>query len=395
MKKVLVVIAIILILAGVGCFFVWQKVSSFFVLPNVNTAAGQQEDQLNALIEARRNEALAADDSDPFGEDGIVKILFIGLDNRIGETNGHCDAIQMIEVNKNKKTVTITAVPRGTYSPLPGTGHLPTDYYVSKSCEVGGLDYGVKQIEKILGQRADYLVFVGFSQAIGIFRQLDLPAEETMQWLRLRQGYAIGEPQRARNHSTFIQQMMIKFSPQLSSKANLPLGYLLFKLVHTDLTFNQGYQLAQAMIDIDLSNHPERIQLLMRPAYDVQDIKYNPETLNENISSLIKPIADIIPEGAYSGETEEASQQRILDNINKSLDDPEFISWAFNNYLWLQIADNNQRENIHYIILEKYISGIDDKAECNRVIADYIIEMEDLGQNEWSGKGKDLLKNNI
>jgi anionic cell wall polymer biosynthesis LytR-Cps2A-Psr (LCP) family protein len=392
MKKVIIIIAIILILAGIGCFFAWQKVASFFALYGEANANKKQEQQIQAMIDELRKQSLTGAETDLFGEDGIVKILFIGLDNRIGETNGHCDAIQLIEINKIKQKVTITAVPRGTYSPLPGTGHKPTDYYVSKACEVGGLDYGVKQIEKILGQKADYLVFIGFSQAMGIFRQLDLPAEETMQWLRLRQGYAIGEPQRAKNHSTFIKQMMIKFTPQLNSKTNLTLGYLLFKLVRTDLTFNQGLKLAEEMVKIDLPNNPDRIQLLMRPAYDVKDISYAPEELNENMYKLLKPIVGIIPEGAYSGETLESSQKRLLDSIQNGLEDPEFIRWAFSNYVWLQIEDETERENEHFEILQKYVALLTDANEKNLVITDYIIEMEDLGKADWAQKGKEILK---
>jgi anionic cell wall polymer biosynthesis LytR-Cps2A-Psr (LCP) family protein len=394
MKKILIIIAIVLILAGVGSFFVWQKVSSYFALSSEAEANKEQEQQIQTMIDDRRKQASESDNTDPFGEDGIVKILFIGLDNRIGETNGHCDAIQLIEINKLKQTVTVTAVPRGTYSPLPGTGHLATDYYVSKSCEVGGIEYGVKQIEKILAQKADYLVFMGFSQAMGIFRELDLPAEETMQWLRMRQGYAIGEPQRAKNHSTFIKQMMIKYAPQLKSKVNLPLGYMIFKLLRTDLTLNQALILAEEINKLDLPNHTERIQLLMRPAYDVKDISYDPEKINEHIDSLLNPIAKAIPEGAYTGETLEQSQQKVLDNINNGLEDSEFVRWAFSNYVWLQIDDEAVRETKHYEILQKYVALLTDNNEKKLAITDYIIEMEDLGKADWALKGKELLKTN-
>ncbi|PIR99002.1 hypothetical protein COT87_01740, partial [Candidatus Collierbacteria bacterium CG10_big_fil_rev_8_21_14_0_10_44_9] len=69
----------------------------------------------------------------------------------------------------------------------------------------------VKQIERILGKQADYLAIVGFSQTLGILRNLQLPAVDTLRWLRHRQSYAVGEPQRAHNHSTFIKQMTIKY----------------------------------------------------------------------------------------------------------------------------------------------------------------------------------------
>ncbi|MCX6744136.1 MAG: hypothetical protein NTX82_01280 [Candidatus Parcubacteria bacterium] len=321
MKKVIIIIVIILILAGVGCFFVWQKVASYFTLSGEAEANKKQEQQIQGMIDERRKQSLTGDDS-------------------------------------------------------------------------GGIEYGVKQIEKILGQKADYMVFMGFSQAMGIFRQLDLPAEETMQWLRVRQGYAIGEPQRARNHSTFIKQMIAKYSPELNSKKNLALGYLVFKLLRTDLTMNQARKIAEEAVKFDLSNHPERIQLLMRPAYDVKDISYEPEKLNENIDKLIKPIAKIIPEGAYSGDSLEEIQKRLLENIQNGMDDPEFIRWAFTNYVWLQIEDETERENKHFEIMQKYVELLTDADEKNSVITDYIIEMEDLGKADWAAKGKELLKAN-
>jgi hypothetical protein len=283
-------------------------------------------------------------------------------------------------------------VPRGTYSPLPGKGHLPTDYYVSKACEVGGLDFGVKQIEKILGQKADYVVFLGFSEAMGLFRQMKLPATETMQWLRMRQGYAIGEPQRAKNHSTFLKQMIIKFTPQIESGFSLPVKYLMYKLVRTDLSFKQAQILAKEVAEINAPKYPERIRLLMRPAFEVKDIAYDTENLNTYIDSMIKPIAEVIPEGAYTGQSQEQVQQKILDNINNGLKNPEFVSWAYQNYIWLQLENENQREQAHFDLLQAYLPLITDTASKNQVLTDYIIEMEDLGLADWAQKGKNILE---
>ncbi|MCX6739845.1 MAG: hypothetical protein NTZ49_01285 [Candidatus Parcubacteria bacterium] len=385
-KKIIFIIILLLIILGI--FFVYSFLKSSTSLNNK-----VQESQIEQLISARRQQSQSGEESDPFGKDNLVKILFIGLDNRIGQTNGHCDAIQLIEINRLTQKITITAVPRGTYSPLPGTGHLSTDYYVSKACEIGGIDYGVKQIEKILGQKPDYVVFVGFSEAIGIFRQLKLPTTETMQWLRLRQGYAIGEPQRARNHSTFIKQMIIKFTPQIDSGFSMPVKYLMYKLVRTDITFKQAQLLAEEVKKMDTPNHPERIQLLMRPAYAVQDIAYDPEKINEYVDRLIKPIAKVIPEGAYSGQSQEQVQQKILDNINNGLKNPEFVIWAYQNYAWLQLEDETQREQAHFDLLNFYLPLINDAKSKDQVLADYIIEMEDRGFTDWAQRGKDLLNN--
>src|SRR5690606_16962893 len=126
---------------------------------------------------------------------------------------------------------------------------------------------------------------------------------------------------------------------------------------------NQAMKIASSVVDFDLANHPERIQLLMRPAYDVKDISYDPETINEHINSLLNPIAKAIPEGAYTGETLEQSQQKVLDNINKGLEDSEFVRWAFANYVWLQIEDEVQRETKHFEILQKYVALLTDNNE--------------------------------
>lgn len=393
MKKTYIYLIIIIILIAICALLLFNKAIGLFALPEDKNLPPEQQmnAQIESMISERRQKTLNDENTDPFGEDGIVKILFIGLDNRIGQTNGHCDAIQFIEFDKNKQKITIIAVPRGTYSPLPESGHPATDYYVSKACEVGGLEYGIKQIERILGQKADYVVFVGFSEAIGIFRQLDLPPDETMQWLRVRQGYAIGEPQRARNHSTFLKQMLIKFTHQLQDGYTLPVKYLVYKLLKTDLTFKQSILLAEEAAKIDAPNHPERVQLLMRPAYTVQDIPYDEANLNDKINSLIKPIAQVIPEGAYTGITVEESQQKVLDSIKNGIDDPEFVRWAFENYLWLQINDDLEREQAHYDLLVAYAPLQDDLEKQNNIITDYIIEMEDLGKADWAQKGKDFL----
>lgn len=393
MKKILIFLGLFLLLTVVGSFLVWQQIISIFGFSTGNNPADRaQEKQLQELINNRRQQQLNETSADPFSDDALVKILFIGLDNRIGQTNGHCDAIQFIELNKKTQKITITAVPRGTYSPLPGKGHLSTDYYIAKACEVGGLDYGVKQIEKILGQKADYVVFIGFSQAIGIFRQLKLPANETMQWLRQRQGYAIGEPQRARNHSNFIKQMLIKYTPEIDAQYTVPAKYLIYKLLRTDLSYQQALLVATEVAKIDLPKHTERIKLLMRPAYDVKDISYDPEKIDSQLKALIEPIAKIIPEGAYTGISKNEAQVKIQESINKGLAEPDFVRWAFGNYLWLQIENDLQREQIHFDLLVKYIDLQTEQSVKEQIITDYVIEMEDLGQVDWAEKGKELLK---
>jgi anionic cell wall polymer biosynthesis LytR-Cps2A-Psr (LCP) family protein len=391
MKKYLKIFLAIIII-GLGAWSAVRGVSWYRAGAAERAAAKARNEEIERVINSRRVEATDSGTADPFGEDGLARILLIGLDKRAGQTAGHCDAIQLIEIDRDKQIAIITAVPRGTYSPLPpGTGSTSSDYYVSNACGLGGLDYGVKQIEKILGVKADYLVVVGFSETLGILRNLKLPTTETLQWLRHRQGYAIGEPQRARNHSTFIKQMMTRFIPADISKMDIALGYMIYKIVQTDLSFAEVEVLAKALSAMDVANHPERVQLAMRPAYAVQDIPYAPEHLGEYLDSMIDPVKGLLSPDDYSGTKEDEIQAKLLEVINNKKENPEFIVWAFTNDLWLQIEDDDKRLFVQYDLLTRYTPQLADKTEREGVIADYILEMDHRGETVWAEKGRELL----
>ncbi|PIY93556.1 MAG: hypothetical protein COY69_00990 [Candidatus Magasanikbacteria bacterium CG_4_10_14_0_8_um_filter_32_14] len=353
--------------------------------------------EIEQIIKDRQLQEIKIDENvDPFGEDGIVRVLILGLDSRAGQTAGHCDVIQMLEINKNNNTVSITAVPRGTYSPLPfGKANTSTDYYISNACGLAGLDYGIDKIEKILGKKADYLAMVGFSETLGILRNLKLPTTETLQWLRQRQGYTIGEPQRARNHSTFIKGLLTKFLPVKKSKLDIPFHYILYKIVKTDLTFDESEKIVDVLITMDLANHPERISLFMRPSYNVQDIPYDPNTAGEYVNKMIEPIKKYLSNKSYSGVTVEQIDQRILDTLAEKQNDPEFVKWAYDNQLWLQIEDDIIRMQQQYGIITKYLAGLDDEIKKQQIITDYILEMKYLGLDNWVSIGEELLKTEI
>jgi anionic cell wall polymer biosynthesis LytR-Cps2A-Psr (LCP) family protein len=389
-RNVLLIVGSVILL-GIGGWFVVQSIVSYQQSAEARKVEQDLQTQIQSVIDTRRSVQLGGEDAEPFDEQGIVKVLLIGLDSRSGSTLGHCDAIQFIEIDKTNQTVNITAVPRGTYSPLPGTGHLPSDYYVSNACGIGGLDYGITQIENILGQKADYVVVVGFSEALGAFRLLGLPTTETLQWLRLRQGYAIGEPQRAHNHSTFLKQLLVKFTPTNNSQLDTVWEYLLYQLVDSDLSFKQTQDIVSAFSVMDLANHSERIGLSMKPAYAVAEIPYNSENLDEYLSARLDSISGQIPEGAYTGISEPEEQQQLMDLINAGLEDTDFVKRAFEQKLWLQIDDKATRESVHFAFLSKYLSQISDNETGKNLLADYIIEMEIIGQTEWAKVGRELL----
>ena len=377
----------------------------YFILHSKQTPeekAGQeivdkQALKIEQIIKDRQANEIKIDENvDPFGEDGIVRVLVLGLDSRAGQTAGHCDVIQMIEINKNNNTVDITAVPRGTYSPLPlGKATTSSDYYVSNACGLAGLDYGINQIEKILGKKADYLVMVGFSETLGILRNLKLPTTETLQWLRQRQGYAIGEPQRARNHSTFIKGLLTKFLPEKKSKLDIPFHYIMYKIVKTDLTFDDSEKIFDALVAMDLPKHPERVTLFMRPSYNVQDIPYDPSTAGDYVNKMIGPVKNYLSGTSYTGVTVEQADKRIADILDQKKDDKDFVVWAYDNQLWLQIENDILREEKRFEVMNKYLDSLNDETEKKQIITDYILEMKYLSLDDWASKGEELLKTEI
>ena len=391
-KKIIILVIIITAVIGgifvIGGLFV-KGVFWYQVQAAERKFLQTQNQAIEDIINFRRETATTTETADLFGEDKIARILFIGLDNRVGQENGHCDAIQLITLDKNTDTITITAVPRGTYSSLPpGKGVTSSDYYVSNACWLGGLQYGIDQIEKILGVKADYLVTVNFSETLGIFRYLHLPTTETLQWLRNRHGYAIGEPQRAHNHSTFIKQMMIKFVPTKISKIDEALQYLVYKIVKTDMSFAQTQDILKAVSTMDIVDYPEKIQLSMRPLYNVADIPYDSEHIAEYLDATLGPIKHLLNADSYNGLSGETVQANLLAIIEKNKNNADFVAWAYENNLWLQIEDDDKRLLVQYDLLNSYLSSLPDKTEREAVIADYILEMENRGELIWKEKAR-------
>jgi len=400
MKRKIVLILSVMVL-GVCLWFAAKGILWYRATAAERALEKKQDQAIEDVIDSHRlknsdptdKETGKEDTADPFDEDGIVRVLFIGLDKRVGQENGHCDAIQLITLDQGSGTINITAVPRGTYSPLPpGKGVTSSDYYVSNACDLGGLDYGIKQIEKILGVKSDYLVVVGFSETLGILRNLGLPTTETLQWLRNRHGYAIGEPQRAHNHSTFIKQMLIKFAPTEKSSINTALQYLVYKIVKTDLSFAQAQKIIATISAMDIANHPEKIQLSMRPLYAIQDIPYDPQHIGEYLDQTLGPIKHLLNKDDYSGTSEETIQAKLLSIIEKNKNNPAFVSWAYQNNIWLQIEDNEKRLAVQYDLLVSYLPLLPDKKERESTIADYLLEMENRTESFWQGKARELLK---
>lgn len=376
------------VLFGVGAWFFLRPQE----VPELTAAQPAVQTLVDEMLTERKAELLEAPD-EAFGSDDEINILTLGIDSRKEGHEQHCDALHLITLNVKEWTIKITSVPRGTYAALPPGGtYKDTDYYLSNACAFGGLDYGIAQIQKVTGVKADYVATVGFSQALGIFRVLGLPTTDTLQWLRHRQSYAIGDPQRSQNQATFMKDVAL----QLLSDDGIstPLLYILYTFVDTDLTFDQVHALYLAYLASDIAEHPERVTFDMKPYFETQIYHLDTEDADAQITSLLESLEGRLSSEDLSNKSLEEIQQTLTTYLYDMLggtDDEIFH--VFHEQLWSQVEDETMREELHYRYLGRYVDLIKDtdRESAVQAVTDYVLEMQFFGLTDWETRGKNLM----
>lgn len=352
-------------------------------------------DAVLAEVQARRD-SLFVNSELPETERGVIHVLVLGLDARKGWESPHCDAIHMFALDTNDWSIDITSVPRGTYSSLPpGQQYLPTDYYVSNACGFGGLEYGIQQIEKIVGVKADYYVTVGFSQVYGILRTFELPTTESLQWLRHRQSYQIGDPQRSHNHAVFMKDLITGHASTLRQASAPTFMFLIYNMLDTDMEFGTAKALVQGYLDSNIDQRPDDIRLTMKPYHPVVDYHFDFENPDPQIQALLDRIRPYLSAEDLSDKDIVEYQQEIIDFLEEQITTPEGIEGVVKKELWLQVEDDALRTGYHYRYKEAYVEVLLDrgeKEEAQKQVADFILEYTALENEEMIGKGEGLLR---
>lgn len=93
-------------------------------------------------------------------EKDIVNILLIGQDRREGEERARSDAMILLTVNKNNKSVIMTSFLRDLYVAIPGYGNNR----INASYAYGGMELLSKTLEQNFGLYIDGNVEVDFNQ---------------------------------------------------------------------------------------------------------------------------------------------------------------------------------------------------------------------------------------
>lgn len=349
------------------------------------------DDVMAGLVEERASKLIdGGSETIDFGSESEINVLLLGLDARKHHHEPHCDAIHMMTLDIENWTIKITSVPRGTYSYIPPGSYATSEYYVSNACAFAGLDYGVEQIERIAGVKADYVATVGFSEVIGIARFFNLPTTETLQWLRHRQSYAIGDPQRSHNQAVFIKDMIVGHLGKFRNDFSVPMQYVLYNMVDTDMDFKMARTLLQGYMNTKIDDRPDDIELTMRPWYPTVDYHLDPENAAEQIDALVDFLKPYLPPEDLSLRSIESVQEELIGYLELRLDSGEPVDDVLEKQLWLQVEDEETREELHYQYFLRYLETLEEDQIIDTITL-YILEKETFGLEESAERGEDLL----
>lgn len=331
--------------------------------------------------------SIAAADSHTFNKP--VSVLLLGFDGRKGDKNPRCDAIHMISYLPEEGKIRLTNVPRGTSVNMPseGTGSA----YLANSCHTMGIDFAVSKIEKITGTKADYLVKVNFSQTLGILRILGFPTTPTLQFLRNRR-YLIGDNQRSHNQALFIKDMVKNHLTQFSSLPK-PIKYLIYNMVETDIDYEVADSLLTQIVQSNILSDSSNFELATKPEprFQIADIHYQEEDFQN--------LEEWQSEGDYKmyQENLETYLQNLIDRAQKYQDAGradyvyQLLKTPFAQQLWLQVENQDKRNQFHFNLLKYYIFGSPDREKSAKLVLDFETEMETIGQAEFKQNAEKLM----
>ncbi|EKD33296.1 MAG: hypothetical protein ACD_76C00052G0003 [uncultured bacterium] len=378
MKKKIAIIIIVFVAVSAG----FVLATSDSGKKSVSAVSDALTDRMEQMINGGSKFDIASKDE--------VNVLLIGLDSRAGWKKAHCDANHMFTLNIKNKTLTITSVPRGTYVFIPGGPYEATEYYLANSCELVGVEYGAAQVEKIVGKQADFRVYAGFSQTMGVLRALGMPAPEAMQWLRYRHGYAIGEPQRSANQAVFMKDMVVKYLPKFESEFSIPFQFALFSIVDTDMDFATARALLAFAYSADFDKHPEKIFIAMKPEYETAEFHFDPEKTALELERARGYLQPLLPSDDLSGKSLEEIQSQLADYLRSALNSNDPIDDIMRKKIWLQVENSAVREELHFAFIERWAN--ENPSDAEDLIVKYIMEMQVAGEQDYEKKGRELLE---
>lgn len=320
-----------------------------------------------------------------------INIAVIGVDGRMGSPRGHADANHIISIIPNAGKIQIISIPRDTYvdcgyDDSTNLNKLTVYYmgagreaYLDKVAEISGLG-SIK-----------YYVEFGFSQALGMLRLFGYNSTETLQVLRSRKSFAIGDYQRVYNQAQFVRQLILKHFELINGSLKPVFINGILALVKTNMNYDIISNIFQKIEEKQIYKNPDNITIKIKPGvqtkYKVFDFS-NPDIIADLKSKLkLEDIAKQDTTG-FSPKNFQAYltgklDKLIYDSAKDTLKNPRLAINKLKPYyeqkIWLQI--NNDEESLEYsrkvseIMWNSYLK-IKDTINARRIQNSFLAEQE-------------------
>ncbi|MBM6619065.1 LCP family protein [Bacillus suaedaesalsae] len=144
---------IVLVVTGYGSYLTYKLANA--------TADAQKPLERGEKSEKRETPIDPAKDN--------FSVLFIGVDEREGETNSRSDALILATFNKTEKTVKMVSIPRDSRVTIPGKERKDK---ITHAHAIGGADLTIETVENLFDVPVDYYVKLNFDAFIEIIDAL-------------------------------------------------------------------------------------------------------------------------------------------------------------------------------------------------------------------------------
>lgn len=312
---------------------------------------------INDSLLALGQDSSASSSKNIYGNAKRINIALIGTDGRFGASGGHADANHILSIMPEIGKIEIISIPRDTYvdcgyNDSTGLNKL-TVFYLGR-----GRKAYLDTVAKIAGLKSvPYYIEFGFSQAMGILRWLGFNSSQTLQVLRSRKSFAVGDYQRVYNQAQFIRQAMVRNFSLLNGPLRPVVLRGILALVNTNLTYDKFSEIADDMAKTPFAESADNINIKVRPSLKV-NFKVFDFSDQQSIASLRSNLnLDYIAQKdttAFSPKDFQGYLSKKIEGIifSASKDTAKNPTLAINKVkniygqkIWLQIADTQKSLN--------------------------------------------------
>ncbi|MCZ7556291.1 MAG: hypothetical protein M5R41_07820 [Bacteroidia bacterium] len=288
----------------------------------------------------------------PRTEDGAshraLDVLLIGTDNRIGERRGRADALQLISIDIDTRSLTIMGIPRGTPTDL---GYDSAAWNIlANVLPLRGREALLRRVAHLTGRDSiRYWMEFGFSDAMGVLEILGYrDPDRDVRMLRRREGYRYGDHTRSYVQASFIGNSLRRVLPLLGEAMGELVISQGLQIVKSNLNIEQCHGLALLLRDAGVAERPELIHVRVLSPYD--------RHLARDARGA-GPIRSQIPAARVNAERRIAL---LLARAARATEgDAVQLLWTpFQQHVWLQVPDQRRRRTVRDEMAGRLITAL-------------------------------------